>query len=92
MNHWIRKSFRLWKIDDGEQWWYSATTKEDALGMHMFELIECGMEDEEDEEVDIDEVPFDTIVPVSNEDGTVIRKTSKEWAFDGKGLVASTIF
>jgi hypothetical protein len=89
-NHWIEtyecKSLRIWHIYDGEQWWYSAFTKEEALEMHSIEMFG-------DEELEITEVSPETIIPVRNEDtGKTELKTAKEWADDGKGMVASTIF
>lgn len=92
-NHWINvhetKNLRLWNIDDGEQWWYSSATKKEALEMHMEEMLEGGIEEEE---MLIYEVSPDTMVSVRNEDGTNTKKTASEWASDGKRLVASTAF
>jgi len=58
--------------------------------MHATEIMEG---DIDEAEVDITEVAPETIISVRNEDdGKVIHKTAAEWASDGKGLVASTLF
>jgi len=87
-NHWINrhesKNLRLWLIDDGERWWYSAVSKEEVFEMHTEEMLEA---DIDEAEVLIHEVASDTMVDVGR-----IRKTASEWASEGKGLVASTLF
>jgi hypothetical protein len=93
-NHWIElnesKNLRLWNVDDGEQWWYSAATREEVLEMHAVEMMEG---DIDESEVEITEVDPDAIIPVrSEDDGKVSSKTAKEWSSEGKGLVASTLF
>lgn len=93
MNHWINchesKKLRLWCIDDGEQWWYSAVSKEEALEMHTEEMLEG---DIDEAEVLVHEVSSDTIIVVTNEDGIDVKNPASKWASDGKGLVASTLF
>jgi hypothetical protein len=93
MNYWIKKheskNLRLWHIDDGERWWYSAISKEDAFEMHTAEMLEA---DIDESEISIHEVAPDTMVMVTNENGVGIRKPASEWASEGKGLVASTLF
>lgn len=93
MNYWINrhesKNLRLWHIDDGEQWWYSAVSKKEALEMHTEEILEG---DIDESEILIHEVASDTMVIVINKQGVDIRKPASEWASNGKGLVASTLF
>lgn len=91
-NHWIKvretKTLSLWLIDDGERWWYAASSKKRALEMHSVEI-----DDDDMEGISIEKVPSEKIVIVRDEDsGMSVAKTAAEWAADGEGLVASTIF
>ena len=86
----------IWEVDDGEQHWYSAESRERALAMHLEPLTnQAGVLDEDSlgckvEDIEIDRLSDDTVLPVNVEDEGVVRKTAAEWAADGEGLVGTT--
>ena len=98
----------VYEIDDGEQWWYAAVSKEDALRQYVEPLMPEGTDlsnlqsvfEQEKymlpcpwEEISVEEVPADKELSVTQEDGkTVIKKTAAEWAADGPGLIAATVW
>ncbi len=94
----------VYQIDDGEQWWVAAETKEQALRIYLEPLVIEGTDlsdlskvkiDEPCplEEIEVEEVPPERIIPVTQDDGvTVVRKTAAEWASDGEGLIAASVF
>jgi hypothetical protein len=98
----------VYEIDDGEQWWYAAESKEDALRQYVQPLVAENTDlsdlpsvfEKEGcilpctwEEMEITELPSDAVLPVTQDDGvTVVKKTAAEWASDGPGLIAATIW
>lgn len=93
-------TLKIWEIDDGEQSWYSAESKEEALEMYLEPLRnpKTGEVDKDQlaclvEEIEVKELPQDAVLPVRNEDdGTTVEKTVREWAAEGKGMVATTAY
>lgn len=103
-NLWISK-LKLWLIDDGEQHWYSAESKNEALEIHLKLFISnfsslSEIDDDELEmeigcrlsEIDIERVNDAKMLSVDTHDHGMIEKSAKEWAADGKGCVASTVY
>lgn len=98
MNIWIKGAMRLWLIDDGERHWYSAYSKEDAFEQYCEPLR--GKDGElwlpcDQEEITVEEVAGDTIVSVVMVDDIgqpTVRKTAAQWAMDGRGMVASSVY
>ena len=88
---------KIWELDDGEQHWYAANTRDEVMEMHVEPIRkgdgtvdfkgEFGMEEDE---IEITALSDDTVLPVRQDDGSVISKTAAEWAVDGMGPVAST--
>lgn len=85
---------KLWEVDDGEQYWYSAETRERALELHLEPLknsdgtygeLPCSIE-----EMEVTELSPETVLPVRQDDAEVVRKTAAEWANEGEGFVATT--
>ena len=102
-NQWLLKrtnpNLFVFEVDDGEQHWYSAESKDDALNQHFEPLRDpkTGNLDLEShgiyDEIEVCQMSNETVLPVTQEDGkTVIRKTAREWASEGKGLVACTVW
>lgn len=109
-NYWLNEDewtpgshLALWEVDDGEQWWYSAAYKEDALKMYLEPFLPTGISDlsKIDEEylpcpiaeIEINRVDDDANLPIRQEEtGKVVTKTAKEWAAEGAGPVASTVY
>ena len=94
-NHWIEsrasKSLHLWVVDDGETWWYSASSSEEVMEMHAAEIF--GYDAEDLEGIEIRQVSSDERIPIVFEsEGCTRTKTAEEWAKEGKGLVGSTMF
>lgn len=95
MNHWLERrktKNHLYMVDDGEKHWYSAESAAEATQMH-FSLYgdDYGYDKEE---IDIIEVNPNKVIFVMNDDmdRRVVKKTASEWAAEGKGFVASTLY
>ena len=98
----------VYQLDDGEQHFYAAETKEAAIRMHLEPLFPPGglpddlstVNDKIEynlgcklEEIEVGELPPDRELPVRDEDtDTVQRKTAAEWASEGAGLIATTAY
>jgi len=94
----------VFEIDDGEQWWYVAKTKEDALRLHLEPLVRPGTDlsniynvDSRDlpcpiDEMEVTQWPPESILIVREEDDTLMEKTAAEWAAEGEGLIACTVY
>ena len=97
----------IYEIDDGEQWWYAAESKERALQLHIEPLVPEGTDlsdlSKVDEgkylpclisEMEVSELSSETVLPVrqDDEDGIIIEKTAAEWAAEGEGLVGCTVW
>lgn len=98
-NPWLNK-LSLWLIDDGERHWISAQTKEEAFRYYCEPLCDSsGNIDEawlpcDKEEICVEKVADITPVPVRmiDEGNHTVTKSAAEWAADGEGLVASTVY
>lgn len=81
---------RVFYIDDGEQWWISACSAEQALNyirdMSGYPTIEAY---KEDHEIRCQELPSDTKIRVDH-GYTVEEKTAEEWAAEEVGIITST--
>lgn len=91
--------FKLWEVDDGENHYYSATSKEQALELHLEPLRDVNGEVEDYmigckiDEIKITEISDDIEIPIWNEDDNqTTKKTAAEWAVEGPGFVASTVW
>lgn len=85
----------IFRIDDGERHWYSATSRDDAIGQHSAligedaeSLIADGMEvtqldDDELLTIYLDE-PFRDPSPKAT-------KTAAEWAAGGRDIIGATV-
>jgi hypothetical protein len=96
----------VYEIDDGEQWWFAAESKDEALRLYLEPLVPEGTDlsdlskvlvdhllDCPVDEIEVNEVPLETELSVTQDDGvTVIKKTAFEWAADGAGLIAATVW
>jgi len=97
-NYWLNRKLAVYEVDDGEQHWYAAESREDALNQHLEplrspktgEITEWSQE--EIDEFDVRQLSSDTVLPVRQEDNSVVTKTAEEWCADGKGLIASTVY
>lgn len=86
---------KLWEIDDGEQWWYSAETRERAIELHMEPLkkadgtydLPCELD-----ELEVTEYSSDTKLKVRQDDDSYVEQTAAEWAAGGEGPVACTVW
>ena len=89
-NYWLErketKNLILFEVDDGEQHWYSAESFDEAARMHS-KLHGIGW-------TKTNRVDPDKLIAVRQEDVCLpaIVKTAAEWAAEGKGLVASTVY
>jgi hypothetical protein len=95
----------VYELDDGEQWWYAAESKESALRLHLQPLVKEGTDlsdlskvDVKDlycsiDEIEITELKPETILPVFSEDkNETVSQTAAEWALEGEGLIACTVW
>ena len=87
----------IYEVDDGEQHWYAAASKKDALKLHLEPLLTPDgiLEDYHGiilDEIVVKQLAPETILPVCQDDGTKITKTAAEWAAEGEGLVGSTVW
>jgi len=92
-NHWL-SILHLWLVDDGEQHWFSANSEDNARQMYYDsyggeEWLPCEIEEILVERVDDEEM---LSVRLDEGSGPEVTKTAKEWADDGKGMVASTVY
>lgn len=100
-----RTKMKVFELDDGEQWWYAAESKENALRLHLQPLLKEGTDlsdlskvDVKDlycsiEEIEITELSPETILPVFSEDkNETVSQTAAEWALEGEGLIACTVW
>jgi hypothetical protein len=93
----------VYEIDDGEQWWYAAQSKDDALRLHLEPMVRPGTDLTDLSKVDVrnlpcsiaemvvSEISSETILPVQM-DEELISKTAAEWASEGCGLIACTVY
>ena len=118
-NYWLTKNLKLWIVDDGETHWYSASTSEEALKMHLEPMkhpktgelcdwIKSEMDEYEVTQMDNDseleirlevwnnlnELLENSIKHSWIESKTIVKvtKTAKNWALEGKGIVATTCY
>jgi hypothetical protein len=94
----------VYEIDDGEQWWYVAESKDHALKQHIEPLVRSGTDISDLSKIDdtylpclIDEMEVkewspDSILKIIHEDDGLIEKTAAEWAKNGAGLIGSTVY
>lgn len=86
---------KLWEIDDGEQWWYSAETRERAIELHLEPLKRadggCDLPCEMDE-LEVTELSPDKKLSVRQDDDSLVERTAAEWAAEGEGFVAGTVW
>lgn len=92
----------VFEIDDGENWWYVAESKEEALEMHLEPLIgakslsDVTPEDEQNlncpvSEMEVKQYKEDTMLKICDEDRVNYEeKTALEWTVGGKGFLATT--
>jgi hypothetical protein len=99
-------TLHLYEVDDGEQYWYVAESKEEATKMHLEPLLgyypndllnipddHKKMMNCEVSEMEITEWEDTKLLEVgSEEDSSVVKKTAGEWAADGKGFIACTVW
>lgn len=95
-------SLNIYVIDDGEQFWYSAESRGDALKMYLEPLIpgEIDLENLDESklpcplaEIEIEELSSDTLLKIKDGDtGEVSEKTAAEWAAEGAGYIAGTVW
>lgn len=87
-NPWLNK-LHVYLLDDGEQWWYVASSEMDALKQHELQM------DDPNDVSGIMIVRLSDNVPLGiyDEDtGQKIIQTCREWAAGGKGLIGSTVW
>ena len=93
----------LFEIDDGEQTWISAESRDEALRMYLEQLVGEVPEDMSKvdqrqfncpfDEITVKQLDNDLIVPVRIEDtDEVEKKTAEEWAREGKSFVACSCY
>lgn len=95
---------KVYEIDDGEQWWYAADSEDEALKMHLQPLVPGGNVDDLQsidekhlpcklDEIDVTELPDDKVLKVYDEENDChVEKTTAEWAAEGKGFIAGTVW
>jgi hypothetical protein len=88
-NHWLKIN-HVYVVDDGEKWWYVATSLADALDQHKAQI-----DDPNDLfGIVVTELSDDTWFGVRDEDddSVIDVKTCKEWAANGRGCIGSTVW
>lgn len=89
-NHWLKIN-HVYVVDDGEQWWYVASSQADAQNRHCI-LCACAGLLGLVEITSITELSDDTLLAIRDEDDVVIEKTCLEWVSVGKGCIGSTVW
>lgn len=94
----------VYELDDGEQWWYAADSEEDAIRQHLDPLVPPGTDLSDLSKVDVKDIlcPLEEIevtqwqpeskLRVRQDDGSYVEKTAREWAEEGKGCIACTVW
>lgn len=106
MNVWLErrraKEYKVFMVDDGEQWWYSAKTGREALLMYLEpfvgkvdsiaevddSILPVSLDDIYVEEMD----PEKTLSVRMDDTNETVEKTFAEWAKEGPGPIASSVY
>ena len=93
-----KEEVNLYHVHDGEDHWYAATSKDEAINFHAepFQNSKTGKVNWDDmgcyrEDLEVSIIHPDRKISFYNENEILVTKTAKEWCEEGNCFVATTV-